>query len=94
MIVFKAAQVVACTKNEPKDWEMNGRKGTTHSAKLACIGPKADVASITLKAKTAEDLVKKVASYTIGKPADIEITEIIPVFKAGDRKAASYELVA
>ena len=94
MIVFKAAQVVAATLNEPKDWEMNGRKGTTHSAKLACIGPKADVASITLKAPTAEALKAKVASYTIGKPADVEIKEIIPVFKAGDRKAASYELVA
>lgn len=94
MIVFKAAQVIGCSLNEPKDWEMNGRKGTTHSAKLAVVGPKADVASITLKAKTADDLKKKVAAFTIGKPADVEISEIIPVFKAGDRRAASYELVA
>jgi hypothetical protein len=94
MIVFKAAQVVACVLNEPKEWEMGGRKGTSHTAKLACIGPKADVASITLKATSADLLLAKIDAFTIGKPADIEIKEIIPVFKSGDRRAASYELVA
>jgi len=93
MIVFKAAQVVGCSRLDPKDWEMEGRKGTTHSAKLAVVGPNADVATIVLKAKTADELNKKVGQYTIGKPADVAITQIIPVFKAGDKKAASYELI-
>ena len=93
-LVYDAAQVVACVKEEPKDWEMNGKKGTTHSAKLAVVSASGDVASIKLKAKTAEDLTKKVAQFTLGKPAKIGIKEIIPVFRAGDRKPSGYEFAA
>lgn len=94
MLVFKAQSVIAATQEEPKEWSMNGRSGTTHSARLAVVGPKANVAEIRLKAKTADELKAKVAKYTIGKPAEIEIHEIVPVFRSGDRRAASYEMTA
>lgn len=94
MLVFKAAQVIACNVQDPKEWTMNGRSGVTHSAKLAVIGPMADVASITLKAKTAEELKAKAAKYPIGKPAEVHVVDIVPVFKSGDRKASAYEYTA
>ena len=94
MLMYKAVQVVAVTKLEPKAWKMDGREGTTHTAKMAVIGGAADVASITLKAKTADELNAKVAKYTVGKPAEIQIVDVVPVFKTGDRRAASYELTA
>jgi len=94
MLMYKAMQVVAVTKNEPKPWKMEGREGVNHSAKMAVIGTAADVASITLKAKTADELTAKVAKYTVGKPAEIQILDVVPVFKTGDRRAASYELTA
>lgn len=93
-IKFEAAQVVAIVKLEPKPWEMGGKSGVTHAAKLAAFGTSADVASITLKSKTAEELTAKIAKFPIGKPAVIPIVEIVPVFKAGERKAAGYELTA
>ena len=92
MLVFKAAQVIGVSLNEPKDWAMEGRTGTTHSAQLAVIGPRANVATIVLKCKTADDLKKKVASFTIGKPAEIELHNVVPVFKHGQKKASSFEL--
>lgn len=94
MLLYKAAQVIAIVKNEPKPWEMGGRSGVTHSAKMAVIGANADVASITLKAKTAEDLDKKIGRFVVGKATEVPIQEVVPVFKSGDRKAASYELTA
>lgn len=94
MLVYKAQQVVACVKEEPKPWKMEGREGVTHSAKLAVIGVNAEAASIRLKAKSADELAAKVAKYTVGKPAEIAVVEVIPVFRSGDRRAASYELVA
>lgn len=60
---------------------------------MSCIGVKG-VAQITLKAKTADELTKKMAVYPPGKAADVEVLEIVPVFKTGDRKAASYEMFA
>jgi hypothetical protein len=93
-LVYDAAQVVACVKQEPKDWQMGDRKGTSHNAKLAVVSASGEVASITLKAKTADDLTKKVAQFTIGKPAKIPIKEIVPVFKTGDRKPSGYEFAA
>lgn len=93
-LVYDAAQVVACVKLEPKDWEMGGRSGVSHRAKLAVLSASGDVASIVLKASTAEDLTKKVGQFTIGKPAKIAIREIVPVFKTGDRKPSGYEYAA
>lgn len=93
-LIYKAAQVVAIVRNDPKPWTMDGRSGVSHSAKMAVIGTGAGVAEITVKAKTAEDLDKKLSKCVIGKPADILIEQVVPVFKAGDRKAASYELTA
>lgn len=94
MLIYKAAQVIAITKNEPKPWEMGGRSGVSHTAKMAVVGNAADVASITLKSKTAEELTAKIGKFPIGKAAEIQIVEVVPVFKSGDRKAASYELTA
>lgn len=94
MLVYKAVQVIAIVKNEPKPWEMGGRSGVTHSAKMAVIGENADVASITLKSKSAEDLTAKIGRFHVGKPTEVRITDIVPVFKQGDRKAASYEFTA
>lgn len=94
MLVFKAVQVIAIVKNEPKPWEMGGRSGVSHTAKMAVVGGNADVASITLKSKTAEELTAKIGRYVVGKASEIQILEIVPVFKAGDRKAASYEFTA
>lgn len=94
MLTYKAQQVIAAVKNEPKPWEMGGRSGVSHSAKVAVLGQNAEVASITLKAKTAEDLDKKLAKYPLGKPSEIPIVEVVPVFRAGDRKPSAYELTA
>lgn len=94
MLVYKATQVIGIVKNDPKPWEIGGRSGITHSAKMAVVGADMGVSSITLKAKTAEELETKIKKYPLGKPADIAVTEIVPVFKAGDRRAANYELAA
>ena len=91
MLVYKAKQVIAVTLRDPKDWEMNGRKGTTHSAVLCVLGGDGNAENITLKAKTSEELKAKVAKFELAKPADVPIKEIIPVFKAGDRKPSGYE---
>jgi len=93
-LVYNAAQVVACTKQEPKPWEMGGRKGVSHTAKLAVLSPTGEVANITLKAKEEKELVEKVAKFTLGKPAQIPIKEIVPIFKSGDRKPSGYEYAA
>lgn len=93
MLVYKAAQVVACTKEDPKPWTMEGRTGVTHSAKLALLSTSGDVDQVRLKAKSAEELLAKVGRFSIGKPAEVVVTEVIPVFRAGDRRACSYEYV-
>ena len=94
MLVFKATQVIACVKEEPKPWKMEGREGVTHSAKLAVVGAAADAVTIKLKCKSADELTLKIGKYPAGKPAEIPIVEVIPTFRPGDRRAASYELVA
>ena len=94
MLMYKAAQVVAVVKSDPKPWTMEGRTGVTHSAKMAVIGAAAGVAEITVKAKTAEELDKKLVKFVVGKPAEVAIEQVVPVFKTGDRRAASYELTA
>lgn len=94
MLIYSARQVIACQEEEPKPWEFAGRKGTSYTAKLAVLGQLADVATIKLKAKTQEELASKIAKYPIGKPADIHILEVIPVFQQGNRKASGYELAA
>lgn len=93
-LIYDAAQVVACVKLDPKDWAMGDRRGTSHRAKLAVVSATGDVASITLKSDTADNLVKKVNLYTLGKPAKVAIKEIVPVFKQGDRKPSGYEFTA
>ena len=85
-MIIEAVSVVACVAQEPKPWEMGGKSGVTHSAKLAVVDDGAEVASIRLKAKTAEELKAKMASYTIGKPAKVRVYQIVPVFRTGDRK--------
>jgi hypothetical protein len=91
MLQYKALQVIAAVVLEPKDWEMGDRKGTTHAAKLAVLGKAGDVASITIKAKTADELKAKLALYPAGKAAEVPIVGVVPVFKAGDRKPSAYE---
>ena len=93
MLMFKAQQVIGCTRDEPKPWTMEGRSGTTHSARLALYGSTGEVAEIKLKAKTAEELTSKVAKYTIGKPAEVPLTGVVPVFRAGDKRPSGYEYV-
>jgi hypothetical protein len=94
MLCFKATQVLAVNINEPKPWEMGGKSGVSHSAKLAAIGPKGDLASITLKTKTADELKAKMALYVIGKPAEIPLEQVLPIFKSGERKPSAYEYFA
>ena len=93
-LMYKAAQVVACVREEPKPWEMNGRKGVSHTAKLAVVSASGDVAAIKLKADSADKLTEKVAKFAIGKSAEIPIREIVPVFRSGDRKPSGYEFTA
>lgn len=94
MLVYKASQVVACVKEEPKSWTFQGREGVVHSAKLSVLGTDGGVASIRLKGKTAEELAAKISRVPIGKSAEIPILEVIPVFRSGDRKASGYEFAA
>lgn len=95
MLVFKAAQVVVVARQEPKPWEFGGKAGISHSAKMAVIGMMASAENIVLKAKTAEELEKKIAMYPAnGKPVDIVVREITPVFKQGERKPSGYEFTA
>jgi len=91
MLVYKAQQVVSATRNDPKAWEMNGQKGVSHTAKLAVISTGGDVAVITLKSKTADDLNAKVAKYGLGKAAEVPILSVNPVFRQGERKPSAYE---
>jgi len=93
MLVYKAAQVVAIVKEEPKPWKMNDREGVTHSAKVACIGAAADAESIKIKAKSGPELDAKLAKYPVGKPAEIPVLEIIPLTRAGQDKPSSYEFI-
>jgi hypothetical protein len=90
MLVFKAKTIVAASKNEPKPWEFDGKSGVTHSAKVAAFGEDGSAESIAIKAKTAEELEKKLARYPVGKSAEIVIGEITPLFRQGDRKASGY----
>jgi hypothetical protein len=85
---------VACVKEEPKPWEFNGKTGVVHAAKLACVSASGEVASIKLKAKTADELTAKMARFTLGKPAEVQVTEIVPVYRQGDRKPSGYEYVS
>jgi hypothetical protein len=52
------------------------------------------VAEIRVKAKTAEELKTKLSRYPIGKPGEVVITSVVPVFKVGDRKPSAYEFTA
>jgi hypothetical protein len=91
MLQYNAAQVIACGSKDMKPWNINGKTGETHTAKLAVVSASGEATSIRLKAKTEKELTEKIAKYTVGKPAVIPITEVVPVFRAGDRKAADYE---
>ncbi len=93
MLMYRALQVIAATLEEPRDWEMAGRKGTIHSAMVCCLGHDGKASNLRIKAKTAEDIAAKVGALTVGKPADLPVVEVVPVFKAGDRRASAYELV-
>jgi hypothetical protein len=99
-IVYKAQQVLGCTKEPPKPWEMEDerkkgvmRSGVTHKAFLACYGILGDVQNIMIKAKTAEELTAKVARFTVGKPAEIPVIAL-PVFKGDYKVPSSYEMEA
>lgn len=94
MIVYKAVQVLKSVVNDPKPWEMEGRKGVTHSAKLAVFGELGDADTITLKAKSEDELKAQLAKYPVGKPAEIRIITFTPVFKQGDRRPAGYDYEA
>lgn len=94
MLTYKCAQVIAATPEEARDWEMNGKSGTTHSARLAVLSTSGAVAEIRVKAKTPEELKAKLSKYPIGKPAEVAIASVTPVFRAGDRKPSSYEFTA
>ena len=94
LMIIKAQQVVSTAVMEPKPWDFNGKQGITHTAKMAVIGSAAECASVTLKAKTAEELQAKLKKYPAGKSAEIEVTEIVPVFRQGDRKPTGYEFTA
>lgn len=94
MIIFKAISIIGIVINEPKEWDYLGKKGISYTACVAVIGPRANVAAITIKAKNSDELKKKISLYTVGKPAEIEITDIVPVFKTGEKRAASYEMCA
>ena len=94
MLVFKSLQVICATRNEAKDWSMNGKSGVSHSAFVCVVGMDGKASNIKIKAASAEDLNAKIGQLTIGKPYEFPIVEIVPVFKTGERKAASYEYVA
>ncbi len=93
MLIYKAVQVVSINKNEPKPWEMGGKSGVAHSAQLACVSSTGEVSSIKIKAKTGEELDAKLKIFTPGKAAEIRIHDVVPMFRAGDRKASGYELI-
>jgi hypothetical protein len=93
-LIYKAAQVVTCLREEPKAWKMEGREGVNHTALMSCIGALGGCQEIRLKAKSVEELDKKIAKYPLGKPSEIVIDQVIPTFRAGDRKASGYDLVA
>lgn len=99
MLMYKAMQVVACVAQEPKPWSLKGKdgkdlSGVNHSAKLAVFGADASATSILLKAKTDEELRRKMAKYTIGKPAEIPILGIMPIYHQGEHKPSGYEYTA
>lgn len=93
-LVYEAIQVASCHREEPKPWDFEGRKGVSHTARLAVISATGQVASIKIKAASAEDLNKKVSQYTIGKPAKVPILDITPVFMQGRSKPSGYELTS
>lgn len=93
-LVFKALQVICVTREEPKEWEMNGRKGVSHTAMVCCLGNDGKAANIKLKAAAAEELTEKISCLTIGKPYDLPVVEVVPIFKANERRPSAYELVA
>jgi hypothetical protein len=94
MLAYKALQVIAATREEPKDWEMNGKKGTTHAAMICVLGHAGKADNLKVKAKSAEELHAKLDALTLGKPYDFPIIEVVPIFKAGDRRPSAYEFVA
>jgi len=94
MLMFKAAQVIVATLEEPKAWKMEGREGVTHAAVVCCLGHDGKASNIKIKGKSAEELNAKIGALTPGKPFDLPIIDVVPIFKQGDRRASGYELVA
>ena len=81
MLVYKAAQVVNASKieNKPyafKDDAGKDRSGTSIYSDMTVLGSAGGVAVIRLKGKTEDEVKAKVATYTVGKPADIQIRDI------------------
>lgn len=95
MLVYKARQVIVATRNEPKEWEMNGRKGTSHTATIAVLGEDMRVSNLKIKGQSVDDLNAKVAALTIGKPYDFRVINIEHLYKVGDdgKRKADYEFV-
>jgi len=78
MLVYKAQQVVSCSAIVSNDYDFKDekgeqRKGTSIFSDCTCIGVDGKVAVIRLKGKTEDDVKKKIASLTAGKPAEIPI---------------------
>lgn len=87
-----AVTVLQAVKQEPKPWKFEGKEGVTHSAFILVLGLN-DTGKVVVKAKTDEELVKKVAAFTLGKGAMIPVT-VVPMFKEGDRRPSGYEYEA
>jgi len=95
MLCYKAAQVIVATKNEAKEWEMNGRKGVSHSAVIAVLGQNMRVANLRLRAASEEELHVKISRLDLGKPFEFPVLNVEPVFKMGDdgKRKSDYEYV-
>lgn len=81
MLVFKAQQVVASGSFVSRPWEMEDDKGKERSGvsnyvEVTCLGLDGKVAVIRLTGKDEAEVKTKVAKLTIGKPAEITVTDI------------------
>jgi hypothetical protein len=72
---------------------MNGKSGTVYAATVCVLGHSGKADNLKIKAKTADELNAKIDVLTLGKPYDFPILEVVPIFKAGDRRPSAYEFV-
>lgn len=76
MLVFKAAQVLVNAAPVSKDWEFEGKKGTSHYVDVTCLGEKGAVAVIRFKAKTPDEAAARASVYKVGKAAEIPVVGV------------------